>query len=97
MTLMSYDCCVDMKIEAWFNQGFAGSDICDMPLDESKGIKRELCQDLSVERFIEEYEMPAIPLVIEGVPEDENWPACENWTLKVQLLLSMKFLHPLSF
>ncbi|RHZ20031.1 hypothetical protein DYB26_001839 [Aphanomyces astaci] len=74
----------DMRIEAWHNQGFAGSDICDMPLDESKGIKRELCKDLSVERFIEEYEKPSVPLVIEGIPEYEKWAACENWTLKKQ-------------
>ncbi|CAK4663576.1 unnamed protein product [Aphanomyces euteiches] len=72
----------DMRLEAWHNQGFAGSDICDMPLDETKGVKRELGKDLSVERFIEEYEKPAIPLVIEGIPEDEQWAACDNWTFK---------------
>jgi hypothetical protein len=76
----------DMRIDAWTNEGFAGSDICDMPLlDESLGrIKRELCKDLSVERFIEEYERPAIPVVIDGIPEDEHWPACHSWTFKVR-------------
>ncbi|OQR91034.1 histone arginine demethylase [Achlya hypogyna] len=72
----------DMRVEAWTNQGFAGSDICDMPIDTSKDIPRESCKELSVRRFIEEYEKPCLPVVIEGIPEDEGWTACENWTLK---------------
>ncbi|KDO22544.1 hypothetical protein SPRG_11726 [Saprolegnia parasitica CBS 223.65] len=72
----------DMRLDAWTNQGFAGSDICDMPIDSSKDIPRESCKDLSVQRFIDEYEKPMLPLIIEGIPEDEGWTACDNWHLK---------------
>ncbi|OQS03363.1 histone arginine demethylase [Thraustotheca clavata] len=72
----------DMRVDTWTNQGFAGSDICDMPIDTSKDIRREACTELSVQRFIDEYEKPAIPVIIEGVPENEGWTACENWTFK---------------
>jgi histone arginine demethylase JMJD6 len=37
---------------------------------------------LSVKRFIEEYEKPYIPVVIEGIPEVEKWQATFSWTFK---------------
>lgn len=58
--------------------------MCELPLDESNPVKREHCSDLSVERFIEEYEKPYLPVVIEGIPEAENWGAVANWSLKVR-------------
>lgn len=56
--------------------------MCELPLDEANPIKREHCSELTVERFVEEYEKPSVPVVIEGVPEAEGWGAVHNWTLK---------------
>lgn len=72
----------DIKSHEWGREGFVGSGVCELPLDESNPIKREHCSDLSVERFIEEYEKPFVPVVIEGIPEDERWGAVDNWALK---------------
>ena len=56
-------------------------------MDENvETIKREHARDLSVERFINEYESKFIPVVIDGIPEEENWKALDNWTFKVSLL-----------
>uniref|UniRef100_K3X3W1 JmjC domain-containing protein n=1 Tax=Globisporangium ultimum (strain ATCC 200006 / CBS 805.95 / DAOM BR144) TaxID=431595 RepID=K3X3W1_GLOUD len=71
-----------IKSHEWGREGFVGSDVCELPLDESNPVKREHCSDLSVERFIEEYEKPYLPVVIEGIPEAENWGAVHNWSLK---------------
>ncbi|KAG2524142.1 hypothetical protein JM16_002607 [Phytophthora kernoviae] len=68
--------------EAWNREGFAGSDVCELPLDESNPIHREHCSELSVKRFIDEYERPAVPVVIGGVPEADGWGAVHKWSLK---------------
>ncbi|GMF28804.1 unnamed protein product [Phytophthora lilii] len=72
----------DIDPEAWNREGFAGSDVCDLPLDESNPIKREHCSELSVKRFIDEYERPAVPVVIDGIPEADGWGAVKHWSLK---------------
>lgn len=72
----------DIKSHEWGREGFVGSDVCELPLDESNPVKREHCSELSVERFIEEYEKPYVPVVIEGIPEAERWGAVDNWSLK---------------
>ncbi|KAJ0396672.1 hypothetical protein P43SY_007162 [Pythium insidiosum] len=73
----------DIKATEWDREGFAGSDVCELPLDAATDlIKREHCDSLSVERFIREYEAPSIPVVIDGIPEAEGWGAVKNWTLK---------------
>lgn len=72
----------DIKSHEWGREGFVGSGVCELPLDESNPIKREHCSNLSVERFIEEYEKPYVPVVIEGIPEAEGWGAVDNWSLK---------------
>ncbi|TDH70224.1 hypothetical protein CCR75_003976 [Bremia lactucae] len=72
----------DLTPDYWNREGFAGSDVCDLPLDESNAIKREHCSDLSVERFIDEFELPAVPVVIEGIPESEKWGALKHWSFK---------------
>jgi histone arginine demethylase JMJD6 len=36
---------------------------------------------MSVEDFIERYEKPALPVIIEGIPKAESWAAVENWDL----------------
>ncbi|KAG1698785.1 hypothetical protein DVH05_014741 [Phytophthora capsici] len=72
----------DIDPEAWNREGFAGSDVCDLPLDESNPIKREHCSELSVRRFIDEYERPAVPVVVDGIPEAEGWGAVKHWSLK---------------
>ncbi|CEG39994.1 histone arginine [Plasmopara halstedii] len=72
----------DIDPNDWNREGFAGSDVCDLPLDESNPIKREHCSELSVKRFIEEYELPVIPVIIDGVPEVEGWGAIKRWSLK---------------
>lgn len=73
---------VDINPNTWTREGFAGSDVCDLPIDEGNLIKREHCSALSVKRFINEYERPYIPVVIDGIPEMENWDALKHWTLK---------------
>lgn len=75
--------CVDISADSWGREGFAGSDVCELPINEAKAIKREHCSELSVQRFIDEYEKPYLPVVIDGVPEAENWGALQNWSLKV--------------
>lgn len=72
----------DIKPDTWNREGFAGSGVCELPLDESYPIKREHASDLTLQRFIDEYEKPYVPVVIEGVPEMEKWSASTNWTLK---------------
>ncbi|KAL3658618.1 hypothetical protein V7S43_016502 [Phytophthora oleae] len=72
----------DIDPEAWNREGFAGSNVCDLPLDETNPIKREHCSELSVRRFIDEYERPAVPVVVDGIPEAEGWGAVKHWSLK---------------
>ncbi|CAH0513594.1 unnamed protein product [Peronospora belbahrii] len=72
----------DIDPDAWNREGFAGSDVCELPLDESNDIKREHCSELSVKRFINEYERPALPVVIDGIPEADGWGALKRWSLK---------------
>lgn len=74
---------LDIGPNEWGREGFAGSGICELPVDEAGGIKREHCSQLSVQRFIDEYERPYKPVVIDGVPEAEGWGALKNWSLKV--------------
>uniref|UniRef100_H3G5H1 JmjC domain-containing protein n=2 Tax=Phytophthora ramorum TaxID=164328 RepID=H3G5H1_PHYRM len=50
--------------------------------DEANPIKREHCSELSVKRFIEEYESPMVPVVIDGIPEADGWGAVKHWPLK---------------
>lgn len=80
----------DIDPDAWNHEGFAGSDVCDLPLDESNPVKREHCSELSLKRFIDEYERLAVPVVIDGVPEAEGWGALKHWTLKK---LRKKYKH----
>ncbi|KAL4162872.1 hypothetical protein PRNP1_003404 [Phytophthora ramorum] len=72
----------DIDPNAWNREGFAGSDVCELPLDEANPIKREHCSELSVKRFIEEYESPMVPVVIDGIPEADGWGAVKHWPLK---------------
>uniref|UniRef100_A0AAV1VPQ7 JmjC domain-containing protein n=1 Tax=Peronospora matthiolae TaxID=2874970 RepID=A0AAV1VPQ7_9STRA len=72
----------EISPKKWTREGFAGSDVCDLPVDECNLIKREHCSELSVKRFINEYERPYIPVVIDGIPETEKWEALKHWTLK---------------
>ncbi|RLN43683.1 hypothetical protein BBJ28_00004000 [Nothophytophthora sp. Chile5] len=65
----------------WAREGFAGSDVCDLPLDESNPIRREHCSELSVTRFISEFERPELPVVIDGIPEADDWSATHKWSL----------------
>lgn len=51
-------------------------------LDDVHSVKREHCNDLSVDRFIEEYERARLPLVIEGIPETDAWDAVKHWKIK---------------
>ena len=51
---------------------------CDVP-----DIPRIHCQDLSVEDFVARYERPGLPVIIQGIPEKENWMALEHWDLEV--------------
>lgn len=46
----------------------------------SQGIDRIHVKDYSIERFIEEYEEPNLPVMIKGVTD--NWPAMKKWTFE---------------
>lgn len=72
----------------WAKDGFAGSDICELAINETRSITKEHCKNLSVEDFIEKYEKPILPVIIDGIPEHEGWSATEKWTLSVYVCLS---------
>ncbi|RMX63994.1 hypothetical protein DD238_005603 [Peronospora effusa] len=72
----------DIDPDAWNREGFAGSNVCELLLDESNRIRREHCSELSLKRFIDEYERPAEPVVIDGIPEADGWGALKRWSLK---------------
>ena len=74
-------------MERWDKDGFAGSDICEIPIEEINDISREHCQDLTYERFADEYEKLVLPVVIDGIPEEQSWKAIENWKIKVYIKL----------
>ena len=75
---------IDIDAKEWAKEVFAGSGVCDLPIEEgATSIKREHCRQLSVKRFIKEYERDYVPVVIDGIPEEENWGAVQNWTFKV--------------
>lgn len=65
---------------AWHKLGFAkrtlGKTPCDRPVDY---IMRIHASDMSRQRFIDEFERPAKPVVISGLTD--NWPANKDWTL----------------
>lgn len=76
----------DLNPDTWDREGFAGSDVCELVLDESQQlapIRREHCDSLTPERFFEEYETPCVPVVIDGIPEADKWGGVERWSLKV--------------
>lgn len=73
----------DLSADRWGKDGFAGSDVCEIPVHESTEIHREHASNLTLERFLKEYENVSVPVVIDGIPEEENWSAVENWKLKV--------------
>ena len=74
-----------MSADRWDKDGFCGSDVCDIPIRDSPlCIQREDANALSVERFIEDYEKRFLPVVIDGIPQQEKWAAIENWTLAVR-------------
>ena len=51
-------------------------------IDEKQcSILHEHCLELPVQAFIEKYENPALPVIIEGIPKAESWAAVENWDL----------------
>nr|CCA22232.1 histone arginine demethylase putative [Albugo laibachii Nc14] len=73
----------DIAFDAWNREGFADKDICDLPVDESSNtIQREHCRELTVNRFIKEYEKRYIPVVIDGIPEEQQWKAITEWSHK---------------
>jgi hypothetical protein len=59
------------------------TELCDVRAYQStKNIDRIDCNNLSIDEFIRLYEQPAIPCVINGIPQQEGWKAIsENqWT-----------------
>lgn len=49
-------------------------------LASNRGIAKLNCSELSVERFVEEFEKPYRPCIIEGIPQMQNWGAVTSWT-----------------
>jgi hypothetical protein len=47
---------------------------------KEENIPRVHCDDLSVEDFIEKYQIPNKPVIIEGLADD--WPAMSKWSFK---------------
>jgi hypothetical protein len=44
-------------------------------------IDRIHCDQLSLDKFWDEYERPELPVILQGIPESENWAALNNWSL----------------
>lgn len=86
MLELTVTCLADINPDEWAREGFAGSNVCELPLGDAAPIKREHCTSLSVQRFIDEYETPCVPVVIDGIPEADKWPAVRHWSFKVRQL-----------
>jgi hypothetical protein len=39
------------------------------------------CSNLTVKEFVDQFEKPGLPVVIEGIPHADNWEACSKWNL----------------
>ena len=72
-------------MEDWNKGGFANSDVCESRLDLSDGrsIARIISNDFSIESFVQEFEKPALPVIIDGILEEQEWKAKYTWTFKV--------------
>lgn len=44
-------------------------------------VERIRCEEVSKEEFVERFERPGVPAVLQGGVED--WVACQEWTLEV--------------
>ena len=53
-----------------------------IPDPDAACIPRVHCRSLPVKEFIDKYETPSLPVLIDGIPETESWPAMDNWDLK---------------
>ena len=57
-----------------------GTKLGDMLRGGEHNIPRVHCNDLSVEEFVEKYQLPNQPVIIEGCAD--HWPAMEKWNFK---------------
>lgn len=48
----------------------------------NRGIARETIEELSPEDFWRHYEKRRLPVVVSGIPADEDWKAIDRWTLE---------------
>ena len=73
----------DLPLSHWQKDGFASSNVY-LPTDDpfSCILPREKAKSLSVSRFLKEYETPHIPVLITGIPKDEQWKATTTWKLE---------------
>ena len=66
----------DLSAEEWRKHQFYRSDI-QRTDNVVETVPREHCDTLSLEEFIEKYDKPQLPVVIDGLQRD--WKAKQNW------------------
>jgi len=69
----------DLSMAGWSKHQYYRSDIQAVD-DVVETVPREHCDSLSVEDFIEKYDKPQLPVVIDGL--QANWDATEKWDPK---------------
>lgn len=78
----SYPSSKDLKLKEWRKMDYYHSDICEKLLKECPdNIERRQADDLTVEQFINEYEKPNKPVIIQGLTKD--WKTHRYWTFEV--------------
>ncbi|CAI2370959.1 unnamed protein product [Moneuplotes crassus] len=68
------------KLASIYNSTEEGAPMGRYLTDPEENIPRVHCDDLSVEDFIENYQIPNKPVIIEGCADD--WPAMKSWNFK---------------
>lgn len=68
---------------AWYQLGYANR--FDNFTKVKDNVERIHVKDVSPQAFIEKYEKPYKPVVIQGI--QENWDAHQKWTLEVSMNL----------
>eukprot|EP00189_Rhodosorus_marinus_P002946 CAMPEP_0113955772 /NCGR_PEP_ID=MMETSP0011_2-20120614/1591_1 /TAXON_ID=101924 /ORGANISM="Rhodosorus marinus" /LENGTH=470 /DNA_ID=CAMNT_0000965643 /DNA_START=163 /DNA_END=1575 /DNA_ORIENTATION=- /assembly_acc=CAM_ASM_000156 len=73
-------CRSDIALLDWDVRGYRGDRTCLEEPEEHGGIARVHTDNLSVEEFYQKFEIPGVPLCIDGIVQ--QWPAWTNWSLK---------------
>lgn len=72
------------SLRRWDREGFASArsgDFEALTQCQGSGVDRVHCSQLSPEEFVQRYEARNLPVIIDGVPEAEEWHA-RHWTFE---------------